>query len=126
MRYHVGRPGGHEPGSRPKRSRSTTTRLPQTHDAFDIRRNAAATIRDSRVLRSPRPGVAVIEVHVEHHVKARPVKFVNGTTGPVLFELINPPTTHGRVDIHDLSWQWESRLGPHHAWHKFDITRHRM
>jgi hypothetical protein len=127
-----------------------------THDAFNIRRNAGATVaipewrrfisvnpEDSPAayaiaptkqndiailvsLSSTDPGIAFIEVRVEHHVKARPVKFVNGSSGAVLFELIDPPTMHGRVGIHDLAWHWEYRLGPHHAWHKFDITRHRI
>jgi hypothetical protein len=33
---------------------------------------------------------------------------------------------HGRVGIHDQTWHWEYRLGPHHAWHHFDTTRHRI
>ena len=78
-----------------------------THDAINIRRNATATVvipewrrfisvnpEDSPAayaiaptrgndisilvsLSSTDPGMAFIEVRVEHHVKARPVNFVN-------------------------------------------------
>jgi hypothetical protein len=77
-------------------------------------------------LSSTDPGVAFVEVRVEHHVEARPVNFTNGTTGFVTFELIDPPVAHGRVGIWDVDWHWEYRLGPHHPWHFFAITRHRI
>jgi len=44
----------------------------------------------------------------------------------VTFELIDPPAAHGYVAIRDVTWHWEYRLGPHHAWHRFDTTRHRL
>jgi len=127
-----------------------------THDALNIRRNANQTVHvpewrrfisvnpeDSPAvyaiaatkgnpvtilvsLRSTDPGMAFVEVRVEHHVKARAVNFVNGSTGAVAFELIDPPAAHGYVGIRDVTWHWEYRLGPHHAWHPFDTTRHRI
>ena len=42
------------------------------------------------------------------------------------FELIDPPAAHGYVAIRDVTWHWEYRLGPYHAWHRFDTTRHRL
>ena len=72
------------------------------------------------------PGAAFIEVRVEHHVKARPVNFINGKTGFVSLELLNPPVSHGHVGIWDVEWLWEYRLGPHHPWHHFTTTRHRI
>ena len=65
-------------------------------------------------------------MRVEHHVKARAVNFVNGSTGAVAFELIEPPAAHGYIAIRDVTLHWEYRLGPHHAWHRFDTTRHRL
>jgi hypothetical protein len=72
------------------------------------------------------PGVAFVEVRVEGQVKARPVNFVNGKTGFVTFELIDPPVSHGHVGVWDLEWHWEHRRGPHHEWHRFATTRHRI
>jgi len=125
------------------------------HDAFNIRKNATQFIsvpewrrftcanpEDSRAayaiaatrgrtitievsLSSTDPSVAIAEIRVEHHVKMRPVTFINGQTGFVTFELINPPVAHERVGIWDLEWHWEYRLGPHHPWHHLVITRHR-
>ncbi len=127
-----------------------------THDAFNIRQNATQFIsvpewrrficvnpEDSRAayaivptkgnpitievaLSSTDPGIAFIEVRVEHHVKARPVNFINGQTGFVSFDLIDPPVTHGHVGIWDVSWRWEYRVGPHHPWQHFATTRHRI
>jgi len=127
-----------------------------THDALNIRRNASQTVNvpewrrfvsinpeDSPAvyavaatkgnqvtimvsLRSTDPGMGFVEVRVEHHVKARAVNVVNGSTGAVAFELIDPPAAHGYVTIRDVTWHWEYRLGPHHAWHRFDTTRHRL
>ncbi len=127
-----------------------------THDAINIRRNAATTVtipewrrfisinpEDSPAayaiaptqgnavtilvtLSSTDPSIAFVEVRVEHQVRARPVNFVNGNTGPVAFELIDTPASRGHVGIQDATWHWEYRLGPHHAWHRFDTTRHRL
>ena len=72
------------------------------------------------------PSIAFIEVRVENHVKARPVNFINGKSGFVTFELVNPPVSHGYVGILDLDWHWEYRLAPHHPWQHFDTTRHRI
>jgi hypothetical protein len=72
------------------------------------------------------PSTAFIEVRVENHVKAGPVNFINGKTGFMTFDLLNPPMSHGRVGIWDLEWPWEYRLSPHHPWHYFDTTRHRI
>src|SRR5438270_8570276 len=76
--------------------------------------------------RSTDPGMAFVEVRVEDHVKARAVNFVNGSTGAVAFELIDPPAVRGYVGIRDVTWYWEYRIGPRHAWHPFDTTRHRL
>lgn len=72
------------------------------------------------------PGAAFAEVRVEHHVKARPVNFINGKTGYITFELVDPPVSHGRVGIWDLEWHWEYRQTPHQPWHHFATTRHRI
>src|SRR5215469_5189287 len=58
-------------------------------------------------LSSTDPGTAFAEVRVEHHVKARPINFINGKTGYLTFELVNPPTSHGCIGIWDLDWHWE-------------------
>jgi hypothetical protein len=127
-----------------------------THDALNIRRNATQTVHipewrrvisvnpeDSPAayatgathgnpitilvsLSSTDPAIAFIEVRVEHHVRTRAVNFVNGITGAIAFELIDPPAAHGQVGARDVTWHWEYRLGPHHAWHRFDTTRHRF
>jgi hypothetical protein len=127
-----------------------------THDALNIRQNATqftsvpewrrficVNPEDSRAvyavapthghpitievaLSSTDPSVAFIEVRVAHHVKARPVHFVNGQTSFVAFELINPPSAHDRVGIWDVEWHWEYRHGPYHPWHHVAITRHRL
>jgi len=126
-----------------------------THDALNIRRNANQTVHipewrrfisvnpeDSPAayalgptkgnpltilvsLRSIDPGLAFVEVRVERHVDARAVNFVNGATGPVAFTLESAALPH-RVGIRDVTWHWEFRLGPHHEWHRFDTTRHRL
>ncbi len=72
------------------------------------------------------PGAAFVEVRVEHHVEARPVNFINGKTGFVSFELIDPPVARGRLGIWDQEWHWEQRRTPHHPWHHFATTRHRI
>ena len=77
-------------------------------------------------LSSTDPGVSFVEVRVEHHVRTRAVNFSNGSAGPAVFELIDPPTSHGHVGIHDVTWRWEYRLGPNHSWHHFSTTRHRF
>jgi len=127
-----------------------------THDALNIRRNVTQFVHvpewrrlisvnpeDSPVaygvapthghtitievsLLTDDPSAAFIEVRVENHVKARAVNFINGKTGFVTFDLINPPVSHGHIGIWDLHWRWEYRFGPHHHWHYFDTTRHRM
>lgn len=127
-----------------------------THDAINIRKNAGETvhipewrrfisvnpedapaayaIEPTKVntvtilvsLSSTDPGIAFVEVRVEHHVRARPVNFVNGNSGPIIFELIDPPTARGQVGLDDLTWHWQYRLSPHHNWHRFDTTRHRV
>jgi len=127
-----------------------------SHDAVNIRQNAAHFVavpewrrfisvnpEDSRVayaiaptlgkslyidvaLGSTDPGVAFVEVRVEHDVKARPVNFINGESGFVTFELLAPPTRHGHVGIWDVEWHWEYRSGPHHPWRHFTTTRHRI
>jgi hypothetical protein len=126
-----------------------------THDALNIRRNASQTVHipewrrfisvnpeDSPAayaldptkgnpltilvsLRSTDPGLAFVEVRVERHVAARAVNFVNGATGPVAFTLESAALPH-HVGIRDVTWHWEFRLGPHHEWHRFDTTRHRL
>jgi hypothetical protein len=58
-------------------------------------------------------------------VKARPVNFVNGQTGFVSFEL-DSSLAHSGVHVRDVEWHWEYRLGPHHPWHHFAVTRHRL
>src|SRR5271169_1653623 len=127
-----------------------------THDAFNIRKNATQFVHvpewrrfisinpeDSQAaygvaptqgnhvsievsLIIDDPGAAFVEVRVENHVKARAVNFINGKTGFVGFELIDPPVAGGQVGIWDLQWHWEYRQGPHHPWHHFDLTRHRV
>jgi len=127
-----------------------------THDALNLRQNAARFItvpewrrfisvnaEDSRAayaigpthgntitieanLSSTDPSMAFVEVRVEHHVRARPVNFINGKTGYLSFELIDPPTVHGEVGIWDVAWHWEYRKGPHQPWHQFATTRHRL
>lgn len=127
-----------------------------THDAFNIRKNAsqfvhvpewrrfisvnpedspaayaiAATqgnhITIAVALTTSDPSAAFLEVRVENQVKDRAVNFINGKTGFVSFELIDPPVARGQIGIWDLQWQWEYRLGPHHPWHHFDTTRHRV
>jgi len=72
------------------------------------------------------PALAGAEVRVEHHVHAQTVHFVNGTAGPVAFELIDPPVRRGRVGIDDVAWRWEFRRGHLHVWHHFATTRHRF
>jgi hypothetical protein len=67
-----------------------------------------------------------VEVRVPDHVKARAVNFTNGKTGFVAFELIDPPVARGRVGLWDVTWRWEYRLGPHHPWREFAVTRHRI
>jgi hypothetical protein len=76
-------------------------------------------------LSSTNAGSAFIEVRVPGHVKRRPVNFINGTTGFVFFELINP-LNHACVGVRDVHWHWQFRLGPHHKWHHFATTRHRI
>jgi hypothetical protein len=127
-----------------------------TNDAINIRRNAGETVvtpewrrfisvnpEDSPaayaiapakgndltilvLLSSTDPGMAFVEVRVEHHVRARPVNFVNGSTGPVAFELIHALASNGRVGIWDVTWRWEYREHPHNSWRQFDTTRHRL
>jgi hypothetical protein len=127
-----------------------------THDAFNIRKNATQFVHVPEWRRfisinpedSPAayavaptqgnhvsievslitndPGAAFMEVRVENHVKARAVNFINGKTGFVGFELIDPPVARGQAGIWDLQWHWEYRTGPHHPWHHFDTTRHRV
>lgn len=87
-------------------------------------RGNAITIRAA--LSSSDPSVSFVEVRVERHVKARPINFVNGKSGWVAFELLDPVTQHGRVGVWDLEWDWEYRLGPQHRWHHFADTRHRI
>jgi hypothetical protein len=126
-----------------------------THDALNLRKNASEAVNlpewrrfisvnpeDSPaayafgatkgntvtihvVLRSTDPGMAFVEIRVEHHVAARAVNFVNGSTGVVAFELVDPPAEPGQVGIRDVTWHWEFRLGPRHPWHLFDVTRQR-
>lgn len=72
------------------------------------------------------PGFALVEVRVEHHVKAQAVSFTNGKSGFVTFQLLDPPVARGHVGIWDLQWHWEYRLGPHHPRHHFDTTLHRV
>ena len=127
-----------------------------THDAFNIRKDANEFItvpewrrficvnpEDSRAayaveptrghpitievsLSSTDPSVAFIEVRVEDQVKARPVNFVNGSTGFCNFELVNPPVSRGRVGIWEVEWNWEYRLEPQQQWRHLAVTRHRI
>jgi hypothetical protein len=71
------------------------------------------------------PSSAFIEVRVRGHVKARPVNFINGKTGFVFFELIEP-LNHASVGMRDVEWHWEFRPGPQHNWRHFAVTRHRI
>jgi hypothetical protein len=128
----------------------------ETNDALNIRQNVTQFIsvpewrrfisvnpEDSRAAYAVRPtlgkpitievslsstdsSVAFVEVRVEHHVRARPVNFVNGTTGFCTFELVEPPVARGRVGTWDIEWDWEYRLRPQHSWHHFATTRHRI
>src|SRR3981189_2935880 len=116
-----------------------------THDALNIRRNAIQPVHipewrrfisvnpeDSPAayaigpthgnpitilvsLSSTDPAIAFVEVRVEHHVRARAVNFVNGTSGAVAFGLIDPPVRQAHVGVHDVTWHWEYRFSPHHA-----------
>ena len=127
-----------------------------TKDALNIRRNLAETIavpewkrfisvnpedlraayalgptRGNQItievsISSTDPAVAFIEVRVEHHVKARPVNFTNGQTGFLSFELSDAHSKRSGIGVHDVEWHWEYRVGPHHPWHRFAITRHRL
>jgi hypothetical protein len=59
------------------------------------------------------PSAAFIEVRVEDHVKARAVNFINGKTGYVAFELIDPPVSIVPVGTiaRELDSQIQERLG---------------
>ena len=94
--------------------------------AYAVGPTQGRTITIEVALVSDDPGISFIEIRVENHVKARPINFINGRSGFVTFELINPPVSHGRVGIWDLDWHWEYRLAPPHPWHYFDTTRHRI
>jgi len=94
--------------------------------AYAIGPTRGRTITIEVALLSDDPGIAFIEARVENHVKARAVKFINGRSGFVTFELVDPPVSRGHVGIWDLHWHWEYRLGPHHPWHRFETTRHRI
>lgn len=94
--------------------------------AYAIAKTAGKTITIQVDLSCTDPGVAFVEVRVKRHVKARPVNFINGKSGFVSFELIDPPVARGHVGIWDLEWQWEFRHSPHHPWHHFATTRHRI
>jgi hypothetical protein len=127
-----------------------------THDALNIRRNATQFVsvpewrrfisinpEDSRVayavaptrgndvtieaaLSSTDPSIAFIEVRVDRHVKPRAVNFINGHSGFVSFELIDPPASRGEVGIFDVDWHWEWRPEPHQHWRPLAVTRHRF
>jgi len=128
-----------------------------THDAMNIRRNATQTVtlpewrrfacitpEDSPAaysiantwgnpitiqvsLSSTDPTIHSAEVRVPHHVKTGTVDFAGGRSGPVTFELIDPPVSHGRIGLWDLAWDWEYRLPSHgHHWHHLATTRHRL
>jgi hypothetical protein len=92
---------------------------------------ALASIHSNQItieasLSSTDPGVAFVEVRVGHHVKSRPVNFINGQTGFLSFELSDAYSKRAAIGIYDAEWHWEYRIGPHHSWHHFATTRHRF
>ena len=72
--------------------------------AYAIAPTKGRTITIEVSLSCTDPCVAFAEVRVKHHVKARPINFINGKTGYLTFELVNPPSAHGRVGI------WEEHV----------------
>jgi hypothetical protein len=94
--------------------------------AYAVATTKGKTITIEVALSSTDPGSAFEEVRVKRHVKARPVNFINGKTGFVSFELIDPPVARGCAGMWDVEWHWEHRLTPHHPWHYFATTRHRI
>jgi len=91
--------------------------------AYAIAPTKHKTITIEVSLSSADPGAAFAEVRVKNHVKARPINFINGKTGFLTFELLDPPVSHGRVGLWDLEWRWEYRQTPHHPWHHFVRVR---
>jgi len=77
-------------------------------------------------LSSTDPALAFAEIRVKERVKARPVNFINGKSGFVAFDLVDPPTAFGRVGVWDVAWHWQYRPGPRDYWRAFDVTRHRF
>jgi len=66
------------------------------------------------------------QVRVPDCVKGRIVRFFEGATRFLTFELIDPPVMRGRVGIWNVEWQWEYRLSSSEAWRVFMTTRHRI
>ncbi len=59
-------------------------------------------------------------------VGARQVAFVNGQTGPQLFDLVNTKLAHAVVGVHTTEWRWQYRLG-HGGWHDLpQVSKHRI
>lgn len=93
--------------------------------AYAVAPTKGKTLTIAVSLSSTDPALTFIEVRVRKHVKARPVSFINGQTGFVFFELIDP-LKHANIGVRDVEWHWEFRRGPHRQWRHFTITRHRI
>jgi hypothetical protein len=127
-----------------------------SHDALNLRKNATQFItvpewrrflcvnpEDSRAAYAVAPthgktitiqasfsstdhALGQAEIRAEHRVKQQLVPFVNGSSGYVTLELIDPPVHERHVGLYDQTWEWEYRIPPHHEWKQFAITRHRF
>lgn len=71
-------------------------------------------------------GAGRAEVRVQHHVKARHIRFKNGKSGFIRFELINPLTRYGRIGVWDTEWKWEYRNKHHRGWRLIGRSCHRI
>jgi hypothetical protein len=70
--------------------------------------------------------VQLVFGNVLGEVKARQVSFVNGQTGPQLFDLVNTKLSTARVGTHTTEWRWQYRLGKG-AWTDLpQVTKHRI
>lgn len=58
-------------------------------------------------------------------VQQKTVSFVNGDSGFVTFNLVNPNLWATGVGIHTTEWQWQYRIGGG-AWVDMQLTRHRV
>lgn len=95
--------------------------------AYSIVDTSGNTITIQVSLSCNDPAVQTARVRVPQHVKEETVHFVAGKAGPLAFELIHPPVSHGRAGVWDLAWEWEYRVpGLAHHWHRMNTTRHRI